>query len=322
MISVELWRARIGTASCRGCSSVSLSSFFFHFCTCRTVRSQVKYSSDSVPSTTVRGAGVEVEERSPAAHSDDEYGSLQLSAISLKHFLLSYSYFPLLSFFSGGVSPSSCSLLSRGVFLLIAIISQLLIMSGDIETNPGPKHRGESYCYQRSSLKSCFIVTSLADDKPDLADLQYMSYTGEDGKEVPFRLKTRLKPHWRDLAIALKFLQYDIDDMESKDDPVYYVLRKWRQGANQENDPRPVTWRTLITALRHANIQDEATVLETHLVDTSESVPQPGKLEVCLAWFLRKQILFCICLYVCSTKHNPCLAYSTNNYVPCGFIRI
>ena len=123
MISVELWRARIGTASCRGCSSVSLSSFFFHFCTCRTVRSQVKYSSD-------------------------EYGSLQLSAISLKHFLLSYSYFPLLSFFSGGVSPSSCSLLSRSVLLLIAIISQqLLIISGDIETNPGPKRKGESYHY-------------------------------------------------------------------------------------------------------------------------------------------------------------------------------
>ena len=141
MISVELWRARIlGTASCRGCSSVSLSSFFFHFCTCRTVRSQVKYSS-AVPSITVRAG--EVEERSPAAHSDDEYGSLLLPAISIKRFLLSYFYLPLLSSFSG-----SCSLLSRGVLLLIAIIlSQLLIMSGDIETNPGPKRKGESYHY-------------------------------------------------------------------------------------------------------------------------------------------------------------------------------
>ena len=91
-------------------------------------------------------AGIGVRERSPAAHSDDEHGSLQLSAISLKHFLLSHSYSPLLSSFSGGgVSPSSCSLLCKGVLLLIASISQqLLIMSGDIETNPGPKHRGES----------------------------------------------------------------------------------------------------------------------------------------------------------------------------------
>ena len=152
MISVELWRARIGTASCRGCSSVSLSSFFFHVCTCRSVRSQVKHSSDSVPSITVR-AGIEVEERSPAAHSDDEYCSLLSSAISIKRFLLSYFYLPLLSSFSGCVSSSSCSLLSRSVLLLIAIISQqLLILSGDIETNPGPKHRGESCSYQRSSL--------------------------------------------------------------------------------------------------------------------------------------------------------------------------
>ena len=28
--------------------------------------------------------------------------------------------------------------------LVIAIISQLLIMAGDVETNPGPKHRGET----------------------------------------------------------------------------------------------------------------------------------------------------------------------------------
>lgn len=139
---------------------------------------------------------------------------------------------------------------------------------------------------------NCFVVTSSADDKPALADLQYMSYTGDDGREVHFRLKTRLKPHWRDLAIALQFLQNDIANMESKDDPVYYILTEWRRGANQENDPRPVTWRTLITALRHANIQDEATVLDKHLVDTSVSVPQPGEPDRIIPRFLRKCFLF------------------------------
>ena len=285
---------------------MSLSSFFLHFCTCRTVRSQIKYSSDSVPSIIVR-AGIEVEERSPAAHSDDEYGS---SVISIKRFLLSYFYLPLLSSFSGCVSPSSCSLLSRGVLLLIATISQqLLILSGDIETNPGPKHRGESCSYQCSSLKSCYIVLSSADDKPGLHDLQCMSYTGEDGREVHFRLMDQLKPHWRRLAIALKFLQYEIDAMESKDDPVYYVLSKWLRGANQENDSRPVTWGTLIAALRHANIQDEATVLETHLVDTSESVPKPGKLVRSMHGFLENR--FCsvaVCMHVVQgLKPLPCL---------------
>ena len=142
------------------------------------------------------------------------------------------------------------------------------------------------YCYQHYWLHVILLCCyTSADDKPALADLQYMSYTGEDGRDVPFRLMDKLKPHWRALAIALKFPVHEITALESKDDRVYRVFSEWLQGANQDNDPRPVTWETLIKALRHANIQDEATVLETHLVDTSESVPQPGKLKVCLAWF-------------------------------------
>ena len=104
------------------------------------------------------------------------------------------------------------------------------------------------------------------DDKPDLSDLLYMSYTGDDGRDVHFRLMDQLKPHWRRLAIALKFPQHEIDTMESKDDPVYYLLKEWLRGANKEKDPRQVSWKTLIEALRHANVQDEATVLEEKLI--------------------------------------------------------
>ena len=136
-----------------------------------------------------------------------------------------------------------------------------------------------------------------------------MSYTGEDGREIHFRLKIQLRPHWRDLAIALKFPLHEITALESKDDPVYYVFSKWLQGANQENDPRSVTWRTLIAALRHANIQDEATVLETHLVDTSESVAKPGKLVRSMHGFLENR--FCsvavYMLVVQGLKPLPCL---------------
>ena len=112
-----------------------------------------------------------------------------------------------------------------------------------------------------------YILTS-ADDKPGLDDLQYMSYTSEDGRDVHFRFMQQVRPHWRDLAIALKFSQHKIATMEKKDDPVYYLLSEWLRGANQEKDPRPVTWRTLIQALRHANVQEEATVLEEHFIIT------------------------------------------------------
>ena len=60
--------------------------------------------------------------------------------------------------------------------------------------------------------------------------------------------------------------------MGNKDDPVFYLLNEWLRGANQESDSRPVTWATLITALRVANIPAEADTLEKHFVQT-ESVP-------------------------------------------------
>ena len=105
------------------------------------------------------------------------------------------------------------------------------------------------------------------DDKPDLSDLLHMSYADDEGgKHVHFRLMDRVKPHCKRLAIALKFPQHEIAIMEHKDDSVYYLLSEWLRGANKEKDLRPVTWGTLITALRDANIQHEADILENHFI--------------------------------------------------------
>ena len=108
-----------------------------------------------------------------------------------------------------------------------------------------------------------------ADDKPGLDDLLFMSYTGEDGTDTHFRLMDQLQPHWRRLAIALKFRQCDITFMKQEDDPVYHLLSEWLRRANQERDSRPVTWATLITALHKANVQEEANILEKHFVEIS-----------------------------------------------------
>ena len=90
-----------------------------------------------------------------------------------------------------------------------------------------------------------------------------MSYTGDNGREVHFRLMDQLMPHWRRLAIALKFPQHEIDTMASKDDPIYYLLVEWLRGANKET---PASWRTLIKALQHANVHKEATILAEKLI--------------------------------------------------------
>ena len=96
-----------------------------------------------------------------------------------------------------------------------------------------------------------------------------MSYTGEDGRDVHFRLMEQVRPHWRILAIALRFPHHTIAIMENKDDPMCYLLIEWLRGANQEKDPRPVTWGTFIKVLRHANVQEEANVLEKHFIEIS-----------------------------------------------------
>ena len=112
-----------------------------------------------------------------------------------------------------------------------------------------------------------------------------MTYTGEDGRDTRFRLMDQLQPYWRRLAAALKFHLSDITVMEHKDDSVFYLLSEWLRGANQERDTRPVTWATLITALRDANVQEEADILENHFVQTKSApvaILESGEVLECL----------------------------------------
>ena len=92
----------------------------------------------------------------------------------------------------------------------------------------------------------------------------------EDG-EKPFRLMDRLKLHWKELAIALKFPSHSIGAIEDSKDPVYQLLSDWLKGANMEEDTRTITWRTLIEALHMAKIHGEAATLEKHFTLTEKS---------------------------------------------------
>ena len=107
-----------------------------------------------------------------------------------------------------------------------------------------------------------------------------MSYTGEDGRIAHFRLMHRLKPHWREVAIALKFAEYEIAVMEKKDDQVFYLLSEWLRGANQEDSRLPVTWRTVIIALRHAHVLEEASILETYIVEIPVTAQNSGEYKI------------------------------------------
>ena len=93
-----------------------------------------------------------------------------------------------------------------------------------------------------------------------------MSYTSEDGRTVHFRLMDQIKPRVTQLAIALKFPQYIIANLKTEPDPVFYLFSEWLRGGNQELDPSPLTWGTLITALQHAGLIEEVRILEEHFL--------------------------------------------------------
>ena len=113
-------------------------------------------------------------------------------------------------------------------------------------------------------------------------DLQCMSYTDEDGKVKDLRLKERILRNWREFAYALRFPIHAVESIKSGEDPVDLIMRKWLQGANKTEDTRPITWGTLIAALRHANFQEEANILEKHFIQVDMVSTQSGEFGVCI----------------------------------------
>ena len=107
-----------------------------------------------------------------------------------------------------------------------------------------------------------------------------MPYIAEDGKTTDFRLKERILRNWRDFAYALRFPIHVVESIKPGEDPVDHIMRRWLQGANKTEDPRPVTWGTLIAALRHANFHDEAETLEKHFILVTPVTSRFGELSV------------------------------------------
>ena len=80
----------------------------------------------------------------------------------------------------------------------------------------------------------------------------------------------RLKPYWRSFAIALKFPHHTVLTLENEQDPLFHLLSEWLRGASQEHDSRPLAWTTFVEALRNANLQEEANILEKYILYTGK----------------------------------------------------
>ena len=162
MISVELWRARIGTFNnkrCFDCSLSSLSSSSLASSHCRRHRGSTNVSQEEPTSIALTSSSscssLTIKEQSQAFSSTDHHSVLTTSSASQSTLSCSVQCCDSGSFMSSSLQSSSSffptsgslhrSLLRDAVItLLIAIISQLLMIAGDIESNPGPKHGGEA----------------------------------------------------------------------------------------------------------------------------------------------------------------------------------
>ena len=164
MISLELWRARIGTFNNKRCSGCSLSSSSLASSRCRrqthhgggsTDASQEEPSSIALtsPSSNTLATREQSQEFSSIDHHSTAFSSCVPQSRSQLTLCRSYGSSFMASSFSSTSSSSSPSsrnlhrslLRDAVITLLIAIIFQLLMIAGDIETNPGPKHGGEVY---------------------------------------------------------------------------------------------------------------------------------------------------------------------------------
>ena len=158
MISLELWRSRIGTFNnkrCSGCSLSSLSSSSLGPSShCRrhpgsTVVSQEEPASTALTSSS--SCSLASEEQSQAFPSTGHHSVLTTSSTlscssqsyGVSGFFTASCLQSSSSFFPTSDSLRRSLLRDAVITLLIAIISQLLMIAGDIETNPGPKHGGE-----------------------------------------------------------------------------------------------------------------------------------------------------------------------------------
>ena len=134
MISVELWRATIGLTSSK-CYSGSLSSLS---CPFPRVLNTYKFRS----STQEEPLSSSTESHANPTSSPEKSSKERL--VLPQQSLLSFSWSFLVRIRTRTSFPISCGLhllqdtLVRLVLAILVIISQSLIISGDIETNPGP----------------------------------------------------------------------------------------------------------------------------------------------------------------------------------------
>ena len=169
MISVEQWRARIGLFNCKRfrtptpSASVVLSPIFSFLILISSQEPSQEHSSSTPPTTTNERPSSTSDSRTHTSISKQAHEAATSHSACTTCSSISQAAAASTTSSSGG---SGLFSLRRSVFksvlmiLVIAVISQLLVISGDVETNPGPRLRGEpqALMYMYMCCKAVLIL--------------------------------------------------------------------------------------------------------------------------------------------------------------------
>ena len=144
MISIEQWRARIGTFNCKRGYSGFLSSLFssssYYYYQPRKRRNSLSRKNEDCSAAEVSPSSASLSTGDHSETTSTDHFTVSSSSAHESTAAITHTT-TISSSLSSGVFPLRLSLLRDVLItgiLLIAIISQQLIISGDIETNPGP----------------------------------------------------------------------------------------------------------------------------------------------------------------------------------------
>ena len=104
----------------------------------------------------------------------------------------------------------------------------------------------------------CLIV-SHADTKPDMSTLLCFKYKDEQGKTQRIYIIDEMAAKWKRVGISLKFSTSSLNNIESTchhdvEACVNRLLTMWLEGHVQDVSQAPITWETLLEALRDTRL--------------------------------------------------------------------
>ena len=103
-----------------------------------------------------------------------------------------------------------------------------------------------------------------------MSDLYCLNYRDSAGETCRLHIIDEIGPSWERLAFALKFSDTTVNTIKLNnrdycEQSCRDILSRWLRGMNAGLDPRPLTWKTLVSALDEARCYELARKIETSL---------------------------------------------------------